>query len=551
MFSIDQNCHSLWDTLPKLQALVEAGHRVRHFIEDIDVAFTSVGSSIEGDQLRLERERFHRSGGADWGAALFYSEFLGRLPVEIRDWEPLTGMRTNVLAKKLDRTVDELFEEFSPGDNWQLIGPSYAGDRDHHRLIGDLTVAETAPFLRQIVEKAKADTLRAFPQADSQARLKEWFGKEQGRLERLIERFTDGRLVDVYRGWLAEYLGGSVELDLTSNLFAVGSDRRMAALLEVFLSDYDLAAGLYNEAVEETGVKLRPLKTADGELPFFAVLQHQGHLVRTGAYLRGGEMVIEQRGFRLEPGGPLPFEQLKAAGVRCLSGKAVLLVIQVRLDGPGEPLALPYRGSLYIPAADHLAGAFCRHGLLPARLHPVVRVRFHLLDRLRSLETLIRLPAHLAPCFGKDEIPARQLGEAWADLAAQARQRLETIRDPADRQKWQRQNFPKLWAQIEELDKRRRELAGKNPKSEEIRGLWKQAKSLTIELLDRTVRQIARDDQVRNIDYWDSRGALLPWGIALGGEGFYRELVAKAEIHEEPPPQGCGRRQERGHPDSL
>ena len=53
------------------------------------------------------------------------------------------------------------------------------------------------------------------------------------------------------------------------------------------------------------------------------------------------------------------------------------------------------------------------------------------------------------------------------------------------------------------------------------------------ELLDRTIRQIDRDTQVAELDYYDSRGAILPWCIALGGETFYNEVIARAEISEE------------------
>ena len=81
MLSIDQNCSSLWDAIPKLGALAAKGYPVAHYVEDIDVAFTSMGSGVGGDGLKLDRERFHRSGGQDWGAAMFYSAFLGRLPV--------------------------------------------------------------------------------------------------------------------------------------------------------------------------------------------------------------------------------------------------------------------------------------------------------------------------------------------------------------------------------------------------------------------------------------------------------------------------------------
>ena len=73
-----------------------------------------------------------------------------------------------------------------------------------------------------------------------------------------------------------------------------------------------------------------------------------------------------------------------------------------------------------------------------------------------------------------------------------------------------------------------------------MRELWDKEKALQLDLLDRTLRQIARDWQLRDLDYWDSRGALLPWAVALGGQTFYDSLVAEADIYAEPLPQGCG-----------
>ena len=67
MFTIDQNCHTLWDVVPKLHALIGRGVKVHHFIEDIDVAFASPGVAVGDQELRLAKERFYRSGGADWG----------------------------------------------------------------------------------------------------------------------------------------------------------------------------------------------------------------------------------------------------------------------------------------------------------------------------------------------------------------------------------------------------------------------------------------------------------------------------------------------------
>jgi len=540
MFSIDQNCHSLWDALPKLHALARKGHRVTHFIEDIDVAFTALGASIDDSVLHLARERFHRSGGQDWGAALFYSEFLGKLPVEIRHWEPLTGLKSKTLARQLGRTLDDLYDEFSPGDTWQLIGSSYIGDRDHHRVIGDLSVRETFDFLLDLFHRARDHMFRVFPQADSQQRLAEWLCAEEARLAQLAEEHATAGLVDLYRSWLASYISSDrVKLDLSSSLFAVDGDPARIALLEAFVSDYGRGARLYNESLEETDSDLRPLKAADGELPFFAIQEYQGHVVRTAAYLRGDEVQFGRQTFRLADGHRLPIHQMLEAGIRCLAGKAILLVTQARIGPSGEPLALPHRGSLYMPAADRLVEKLAANGLLPGEVQPVVRVRFHLLDRLKSLDTIIRLPDHLAPYFGKSEIPAKELSENYASLAQEAARRLERLRDPSQRRKWQEEHFPELSGEIAQLENRRRELAQADTTPEQMSEIWQHSKALQLELLDQSVRQIARDYQLRDIDYWDSRGALLPWSIALGGKEFYDHLIADAEIYEEPLPGAC------------
>ncbi|KKK65544.1 hypothetical protein LCGC14_2973060 [marine sediment metagenome] len=279
MFSIDQNCHSLWDVGPKLRALARTGREVRHFVEDVDAAFTALGSSPGQSPLRIALERFHHSGGADWGAALFYTGFLGRLPVDLRDWEPLLGMKLAAAARKLGRTVEDLYDEFSPSDNWQLIGPSYVGGRDHHRIVGDLSVREVRPFLTEIFARARTDMAKRFPDPASQQRLDGWFDRQQGLLEKLLAAHADGTLVELYRDWLAGALGGSVGLGMTSELFSLDAPPGRWAMLELFLKDYDQAAGLYNQTVSAPGSKFRPLKTGQGELPFFAIPTHQPHLL--------------------------------------------------------------------------------------------------------------------------------------------------------------------------------------------------------------------------------------------------------------------------------
>lgn len=310
MFSIDQNCQPLWDVIPKLHVLCRRFDDVTHFVEDIDVAFTSMGADLEGKDLHLTKERFYRSGGGDWGAAMFYSEFLGKLPVEIRHWEPFTGMKTRVLAKELARSVDDLYDEFSPGDNWQLTGPSYVGDRSHHRVIGDLTVAETAPFLRELLDLARCNTLHAFPEPQCQQRTNDWFDQEQRRLEDLIRRCEGGRLVELYRNWLGEYVGESVGIDMTSSLLQIPGSEQRLRILEIFISNYDQATRVYNDAVEESGSGLRELRTSIGELPMFAVMEHHGHLVRCAAYLRDGAVHVEDKPFPPTSEGRMDLQDL-------------------------------------------------------------------------------------------------------------------------------------------------------------------------------------------------------------------------------------------------
>ena len=535
MFSIDQNCHSLWDVLPKLQALQRRAEAVTHFVEDIDAAFTALGAEAGSTApLQLARERYHHSGGADWGAALFYSEFLGRLPADPADWEPITGLKTSTLARQLGRTVKDLYDEFSPGDNWQLIGPSYVGDRQHHRIIGDLTTREVRPFLLEILRKGKADMLRRFPAAESQRRLKSWFDREERLLDELLTAHAAGSLVELYRDWLQRYLHKGTMIRTTSELFSLASAPRWAAPLEIFLREYDQAAGLYNQAIVNSAAKLRPLRLEHGELPFFAILRRDGHAVRTPVYLRGRELVAGSVAVRLLPDGRLPLKALESAGIRCLAGKAVILVLQATMHPHGRPLALPYRGSVYMPVVARAATELVAAGLLEPRFHPIVRVRFHLLDRMRDLDTPILLPPHLAQSFGREEISARHLATNYADLAAEANQRLTDLASEEGRRRWQQRRFPEALAEIDALDARRRQLARRDPKSPEIRELWRRTKTLQTGLLEAMVRQIAIDVQARDIDYWDSRGALLPWSIALGGEEFYESLLARAEVYREP-----------------
>ena len=82
-------------------------------------------------------------------------------------------------------------------------------------------------------------------------------------------------------------------------------------------------------------------------------------------------------------------------------------------------------------------------------------------------------------------------------------------------------------------------MARRDPKSPEIRRASKRARRLEANLLNATVRQIDRDMQMAEMDFYDSRGALRPWCIALGGHDFYDEVLRRCEFHVEDPSGRC------------
>jgi hypothetical protein len=164
-----------------------------------------------------------------------------------------------------------------------------------------------------------------------------------------------------------------------------------------------------------------------------------------------------------------------------------------------------------------------------------MRVRFGLLDRMAQTQTVLRLPEHLAEAAGQEEIPAERFADRWQDLQQSAQKRLEQLKSDAGREQWQQHACRDLLERIDALDQRRRQIAKQNPKDPKMREIWIETRTLKEQLLQRTLDQIARDWQVADVDYWDSRGALLPWSIALGGQSFYDGLIQQAQIYPESP----------------
>jgi hypothetical protein len=522
IFSIDQNSHSLWDTLPKLEALSLAGHETTHFVEDVDVAFTEIGVSKDSGP-RIIRERYYPSGGSDWGAALFYHEFLGRQPLELRRLEPGFGMKAASLAKKIDMTLEDLYAQYSVSDNYMLIGPSYAGDRRCHRVIGDISVGEAGNFIREILDTAERNCLNSFPSPDSRERTRQWFSRERSLVDKLIDTHSSTTLDRLYCSWLDEHVTGEVSFDVTSSLFTPERD----SLLGIFIQHYELASELYNRAIDETGQAIHKLDIDRGELPFHAVMRRQDRIVRAEVFLVKDRLRAADIETAPDAGS------LRGRGIFALPGKAMVLPLQVRLAPNGSPLALPHHGSLYMPASHRLELLLREHSLIDAPARPVMRIRFRFFDRLGDLETPVRLPQYLAGQFDSDVIPASELSRNYRDIIDAARQRLADLEDPPGRDQWIRNNFSDQTRSIEQLEKQKLDIVREDPRDPRAREIWLTIRSLQAQRLRGLVERLVTDYQLSRLDFCDSRGAICPWAVAMGGEEFYRHVLSRAEITEE------------------
>lgn len=531
IFSIDQNSHSLWDTLPKLHAVAAAGFSVTHFVEDIDVAFTDIGS--EGDSApRIRPERFYPSGGTDWGAALFYHRFLGRQPVELRNLSRHLGMKPAAMAKKIGITQDEFYRRHAVSDNLMLVGSSYAG-RHRHRVLGDLNIPEVKSHLREIIRAAENDCASAFPAAESAARIARWFAAERARVAHLLEKHPRTTLDRFYAAWLADHTGKTVRYDYTSRLFGTTPDNDTLSLFGIFTRNYETAAALYNRAIEETGQLLHPLDIDAGQLPFHAVMREGERMYRTEVFLRGRTMRAGGREITLRPSGQLSLDAVREAGIAALPGKALVLAIQARMGRGHRPLVLPYRGSSYMPAAHRLARLLAEHDLLASPPSPVLRVRFRFLQRMKEIAVPVRVPDYLAEAFGTAVVPARRLAAEYRDIINGANGRLDRFTEERSRQRWLQEQFPGRFETIASLEQRKRDVARRDASDPRAREIWLEIRAIRTELLERLLHRVVNDFQLSHLDFWDSRGAIYPWAVALGGEQFYRKVISEAEIYEE------------------
>lgn len=520
--SIDQNSNSLWDVLPKIEALHAHNRELLHYVEDIDVAFTRVGSTYCAPKLTLEQ--YYPNGNLDWGASLFYMDFLGKVPLNLANLSPYTGKKISTTAKALGLTLQNLYNKFSVADNYQLTGTSYvASHPEKHRLLGDLSTELKKPFIQELLTLAEADILERFIDKPSQSRTKCWFKKERDLLDQLWHKAND--LASFYQAWIKAHLP-EAKLELTSELF---SEKQMAQLnfdlLKKIIKNYPLFQEIYNQSIEESGVELSPL--SGGSLPFFAAYKINGQQVRSGLQLRDGKIMIADQTFDQNVRFEEFFEKIEV-----LVGKALLLIITVRDFSIGHPLVLPEMGSLYTPAAVSLAAKMKTHHFIDHLPYSIFRLQFNFIDQLKNSDSLISLPNHLQHKLGR-QLTAKALAIQLPIAMNEAQMTLNSLKNPIERERCFSAWTPNLSQSIDRL-KETKEICGKNPeRRHECPNLWKEIKKYEQEKEFICFQRIIDLVQTTEMTYWNSRGALKPWSIAAGGESFYQQLLKSSTIREE------------------
>lgn len=536
--SIDQNSHPLWDPLPKLQALGEKGWSGVHYIEDLDTAFTRRGAMPGQDSLELAPERLYRDGTSDWGAALFYSAFIGRAPIDPRQLEPYLGLTVKKISRKLDLSVDQFYEKYAVSDNWQLIGSSYLFDRYSHRVIGDLKIGEIKCFLDELMVRAQRDLEVSFPEKSSKRRIGEWFDTESASLRKIIADDNQQSLPDFYKKWLRFRLSRNIRCDRALNLFGFGekSDDKLSgnSLLSLFLTDYSLLAETYNRAIQETGEGVNRLDVKNGELPFFSVWRRGGRMFRTPMKLVDQSLICGETYWRLTKGKEPPWREMRREGLVSIAGKALILVLEARNKRTGAPLALPEQGSLYMPAAHTFQRYLAELGFQAAETYPILRVKLSFLTHLQDVkESVVRPPEYIRNRLACDTVETAELARRLAELREEAQQELAAARSDEGRERLRSQLDPEADREIKELEGRRRELARQPETRADASELWDKIKALEKGRWYKMTQRLSDDLHLSNVDYWNSRGAILPWSIAAGGPDLYDKIIKQAEIREE------------------
>lgn len=393
----------VWDAPLKLAVLAHRGMHVQHSVHTADL-FSRPPKGA--DALALTHEAYLPDGNVTrWTASLEACTFLGRMPIHPSCFTSV-GVDFERVASFRDSSLEETVRLTTKGD-WQGVSlPQKHADRVAHGL-RVASIHAQVPVLRRDMRQSLQTSVVGM----SDARLRHFdrlfaLGEHQGgswdeAALALTARHLDDHGVD--RRFVA--LGCT----------ALHSDGVYSSLFPIVLRYYDIAKACYNQAVAEGGEGMTPL--APGELPFYAIVEKSGVLVRENfvhsAHTTDADSLIRSS-----------FPDRKVVAIH---GKAILLMMELRMRGG---LIMSTKGSAYTPTAVRFSSLFtaelAKRGV-EIGLHPIHRLKFHALDALESVDATFHLPDHLQRFFGGEKVRARDFAHGWRGAVEAANQEVERL----------------------------------------------------------------------------------------------------------------------------
>ena len=83
------------------------------------------------------------------------------------------------------------------------------------------------------------------------------------------------------------------------------------------------------------------------------------------------------------------------------------------------------------------------------------------------------------------------------------------------------------------LDSKRRLVASDPETRHQAKEIWNRIKDIEKLLLSELVESVVQKMHVLGLEYYNSRGGVMPWNIAVGGRELYSRIIKNAEIYSE------------------